>query len=106
MRFLRSSHSGPSWQRATLQYARDMVAPSLWENPGFIRVNVLMTGIWGGIFTINLVLEYLAFAYPGTGGGIALLLTYPVLIASIVFTIWYPRHIRGTRAPVPGEPGT
>jgi hypothetical protein len=31
----------------TLQYARKMVDRVLWENPVFIRVNVLMTGFWG-----------------------------------------------------------
>ena len=53
----------------TLQYARDMVDRALWENPVFIRVNVLMTGVWGGIFAINFTLSYLAFASPRTLSG-------------------------------------
>jgi hypothetical protein len=82
----------------TLQYARGMVDRSLWENPFFIRVNVLMTGVWGGVFAINLALSYLTFAAPHTYGRIASPLTYGVLIAGIVFTIWYPRYIQAKRA--------
>ena len=61
----------------TLQYARGMVDRSLWEKPGFIQVNFLMTGVWGCVFGINLCL-----------------LTYLVLIAGIVFTIWYPGYVK------------
>jgi hypothetical protein len=83
----------------TLQYAREMVDQKLWENPVFIRVNVLMTGVWGGIFAVNLILSYLTFASPQAVGWIASPLTYLVLIAGIVFTIWYPRHLMRHRSP-------
>ncbi|MGA2918014.1 hypothetical protein [Methanoregula sp.] len=89
----------------TLQYAREMVDRTLWENPVFIRVNVLMTGVWGGIFVINLTLNYLTFAYPHTAGGIAPPLTYLVLIAGIIFTIWYPGHIQKKHAPASEQRG-
>jgi hypothetical protein len=89
----------------TLQYARDMVDRALWENPLFIRVNNLMTGTWGAVFAINLVISYLAFAYPHATAGIALPLTYLVLIAGIIFTLWYPGHIRKKHAPASGQSG-
>jgi hypothetical protein len=78
----------------TLQYARDMVDRTVWEKPAFIRANVLMTGVWGGVFVINFILDYLAFAYPNSAGGITPPLTYLVLIAGIIFTIWYPGHLQ------------
>jgi hypothetical protein len=90
----------------TLQYAREMVDRTLWESPAFIRVNVLMTGVWGGVFTINLALGYLAFAYPHSVGGIAPPLTYLALIAGIIFTIWYPGYIRKKHAAASGRSGT
>jgi hypothetical protein len=86
----------------TLQYAREMVDPKLRENPGFIRVNVLMTGVWGGIFVINLILCYLTFAFPLTLGWITSPLTYLVLIAGIIFTISYPRHLLKKHSPASG----
>jgi hypothetical protein len=90
----------------TLQYARGMVDPSLWENPFFIRVNLLMTGAWGGIFAINFVLCSLASLAPHVYGSIASPLTYIILIAGIVFTVWYPRHIRARRTGAPGPRGS
>ena len=51
----------------TLQYAREMVDPSRHENPVFLRVNILMTGIWGGIYVVNALLDYLALVFPGPG---------------------------------------
>ncbi len=83
----------------TLQYARDMVDRMLWENPVFIRVNVLMTGVWGGIFVINFTLSSLAFMAPHAVGWIASPLTYLVLIAGIIFTIWYPGHEQKKHSP-------
>jgi len=78
----------------TLQYARAMVDRSLWEKPGFIRVNQIMTGVWGAAFAINLLLSYFVLTVPGFPGGMATLLTYGVLAAGIVFTLWYPGHVR------------
>jgi hypothetical protein len=89
----------------TLQYAREMVDRSVWEKPGFIRVNRLMTGAWGGVFVINLALSMVALAGPDLIGRIVPLLTYIVLAAGIGFTIWYPRHIQKNNPPVPSGPG-
>lgn len=78
----------------TLQYARGMVDRKLWGNPFFIWVNIVMTGVWGCVFVVNLVLIYLTLVFPHSVGGITLLLTYLVLIAGIIFTIWYPQHLQ------------
>jgi len=85
----------------TLQYARGMVDKALWDNPLFIRVNVFMTGIWGGIFSINAGLNAIALIAPGPAGHIFQVLTYFVLVSGIIFTMWYPGHIRKKYAPVP-----
>ena len=58
-----------------------------------------MTGVWGGIFAINFTLSSLAFMSPHAVGWIASPLTYLVLIAGIIFTIWYPGHEQKKHAP-------
>ena len=83
----------------TLQYARGMVDMALWKNPRFIRLNVLMSGIWGGIFLVNLGLSAAALVAPGSAGHVAQVATYFVLVAGIAFTIWFPEHMRKTSAP-------
>ena len=87
----------------TLQYAREMVDRALWENPEFIRVNVLMTGVWGGIFSVNCTLSYVTFTAPQAVGGITSPLMYLVLIAGIIFTMWYPEHVRNVHSSAPGQ---
>jgi hypothetical protein len=78
----------------TLQYARGMVDRTLWEKPRFIRVNVMITGIWGGVFLVNLGLSSIAFIMPGLPGRIAQVSTYIVLAAGALFTLWYPERVR------------
>jgi len=78
----------------TLQYAREMVDKALWENPGFIRVNILITSVWDGVFLLNLGLTAIALLNPGFIGRIALLLTCAVIMAGIIFTLWYPDYVR------------
>jgi hypothetical protein len=83
----------------TIQYARRMVDPAMWENPYFIRVNVLMTGVWGAIFFVNLILSGIALTAQGLLSLAAQLLIYGALGAGIAFTLLYPRHIRKKKAP-------
>jgi hypothetical protein len=78
----------------TLQYAREMVDPAHHKNPVFLRVNILMTGVWGGIFAVNALLDYFALVFPGPAGETAALITYGTLAAGIVFTLWYPVYIK------------
>jgi hypothetical protein len=78
----------------TLQYAREMVDPAHRDNPVFLGVNILMTGVWGSVFVVNALLDYLALVLPGLAGQAAALITYAVLAAGIVFTLWYPGYIK------------
>ncbi|GAA4258897.1 hypothetical protein [Azospirillum formosense] len=46
----------------TLQYAREHVAPDLWDSPDFIRTNYVITGAWALAFFV-LVIADLALLY-------------------------------------------
>ena len=61
-----------------------------------------MTGVWGGVFVINLLLSYVSLISPQTLGRFTSPLTYLVLIAGIVFTISYPRHLMKKYSPTSG----
>jgi len=85
----------------TLQYARGMVDKALWDNPYFVHVNVLMTAVWGGVFSINLGLSAITLTTSGLIGRIAQMITYIVLAIGIIFTLTYPEHVRKKHAPTP-----
>ena len=78
----------------TSQYARDMVDKSVWDHPAFIAINVFMTGVWGGLFVVNLLLGIISKIAAGPVGQIAGMLVYVVLIIGILFTMLYPDYVR------------
>jgi len=81
----------------TLDYAREQVDPSLWDNPGFIRSNVIITAIWGLAFTINAMLAWgkaERLVLPDLGYE---LISYAFLIGTVVFTSWYTKMVRAKR---------
>ena len=49
----------------TYQYAKEDWDKSYWTDPAFIRINEIITGVWGGIFLFNTLLGALAvFVFP------------------------------------------
>jgi all-trans-retinol 13,14-reductase len=80
----------------TAQYARQDWPREYWRAPLFLRINALLTAVWGVVFTTNAGLGALAIIRPearlwlvavlpqvGIGAGVAL---------SIVVPRWYPRR--------------
>ena len=78
----------------TLDYARQRVDPSLWNDPRFLRVNRRLTAAWGVAFTINALLAFGKMQRFGVEPLAYELLTYACLIGTALFTSWYPAHVR------------
>lgn len=81
----------------TLQYAREQVAPELWNNPQFIRTNYVITSVWALAFAVMVVAE-LALLYvpdlPKRAGVIVIVLA---LVGAVKFTSWYPERVRNAQ---------
>jgi hypothetical protein len=78
----------------TLDYAREHTDPSFWGSPLFIRTNVVITSFWSSIFTVNTILAWGKIEHlilPEWGYEI---ITYTLLIGTVVFTKWYPSRAR------------
>jgi all-trans-retinol 13,14-reductase len=87
----------------TIQYAREQAPVEVWDHPLFMRLNVILTVIFGLMFTVNAGLGVLALI---TGHLIVLGLIVPIvlLISAIVFSSTYPkrygeRFVPGFNAP-------
>jgi hypothetical protein len=81
----------------TLDYARDHTDPSLWDNPLFIRTNVIIASVWGLIFSTSTILawgkmEHFILSELGYE-----VLTYTLLIGTVAFTTWYPNYVHRRR---------
>ena len=81
----------------SLDYAREHTDPALWNDPAFIRTNVIVTAAWAVTFTVNATLAWgkmERFVLPELGYEV---LSYLFLLATAAFTSWYPNHVRSLR---------
>jgi all-trans-retinol 13,14-reductase len=77
----------------TIQYAREHVAPELWQTAPFIRVNRYITAVWG----LDFFLSALVSLYRHTTGDTGLVLQYAWVLLSVfaaLFTTRFPAWYR------------
>lgn len=77
----------------TLEYARAHTDPAKWDDPLFIRVNVLLTTVWGAVFSFNTAVAWVQMKrlLPEWS---CHTLSYAALIGAAAFTSWYPARVR------------
>ncbi len=81
----------------TLDYAREHTEPELWQNPRFIRNNILITAVWATAFSVNAVLAWgkmVDALLPGWGYEV---LSYTILVGTALFTTTYSKRLQRAR---------
>jgi hypothetical protein len=76
----------------TLQYAKLEADQNLWDNPLFLRVNHIMTGVLGSIFLGMLLVNIYRFTHPGVLNG--WFIWFIVSLAQITFIKQFPKWYR------------
>jgi phytoene dehydrogenase-like protein/intracellular septation protein A len=77
----------------TYQYAKEDWDKSYWTDPAFIKINEIITGVWGGIFLFNSLLGALAvFVFPAQEILFAVILPNIGVVAGIVFSSRFPGY--------------
>lgn len=80
----------------TLQYAREQVPKQFWRKPGFIKVNNILTAVWGTIFLFSAILHIFPFNHTTYEKIIYQFLIYGSTALGIWFTQkfpgWYRQH--------------
>ena len=77
----------------TYQYAKEDWDKSYWNDPAFIQINEIITGVWSGIFLLNSFLGALAvFVFPLQSILLAVILPNIGVIAGIVFSSRFPAY--------------
>lgn len=77
----------------TLDYAREHVAPELWNSPAFLRSCQIIASVWAGAFTINAGLAGLKMMADGHEVFFEAL-SYALLLAAAGFTQIFPLWLR------------
>ncbi len=88
---LGSLAAGMPW---TSQYARLEVPEERWNDPGFIRINQVLTGFWGLLFLSGLIKSIYMFIYPGSLGIFGDAYIWISIIIGVVFTVKYPQYAK------------
>lgn len=78
----------------TLQYAREQVAPELWDTPTFRRTNTVITGVWAAAFLVLVIADIVMLTMPEVPHRFGILLTAAALVGAFKFTAWYPDRVR------------
>ena len=78
----------------TLRYARQHVDPALWNEPGFLRTNYVITGAWAAAFAVMAAAEGAMVFNPALPQTFGFAVVAVTLLAAIGFTVWYPARVR------------
>lgn len=73
----------------TIQYAKERVPRDKWNQPLFIKINYVLTAVWGLIFLMNIGLHVLSLYYPSFNRFYGFV-SYMPSIFGILFTLWFP----------------
>ncbi|MFC9228113.1 hypothetical protein ACFTZI_03960 [Streptomyces decoyicus] len=77
----------------TMAIARRMAPPEVWHTPLFRRINVVLTSVWAGSFTLTAIAQAVASAYE-----VNVIFSIVIQIAGFVlparFTAGYPERAR------------
>lgn len=83
----------------TLDYAKEHTDPCLWSSPRFLKSNYVITAIWAATFSVNCSLAYLKMEHLGPSGVAYDFASHSLLIATALFTVWYPKHLQKAAFP-------
>lgn len=81
----------------TLDYAKEHTDRSLWDNPVFLKTNIIITSAWAATFTVTAGLAFLKMNRLVFDDLTLELISYALLIGCAFFTVWYQGHVRKMR---------
>ena len=82
----------------TLQYSREGVEPERAKSAPFMRVNYIITAVWGIAFTLGLAVDAFLLLHPEPGLLFWDNLKWVFMVLAIIFTVWYPPYVHKKRA--------
>ncbi len=83
-------------QPFTMQYARAEVDKSVWQSPGFIHANRVITAFWGVLFLSSLGMNIYKLSHPELGWFYEIL-GWVLILLGLAFTVGYTDLARKRR---------
>ncbi|WP_327323511.1 hypothetical protein OG735_14075 [Streptomyces sp. NBC_01210] len=90
----------------TVQYGRERVSPEYWRSREFLRINYVITGVWGTAFLVAAVAGGFGDLVLHNADNLwtAWIIQIGAIVTALSFTEWYPQVVRsrnGTGEPPP-----
>jgi hypothetical protein len=83
-------------QPFTLQYAREQVAPELWDAPEFVRTSYVITAVWALAFAVMVAAELALLTVPSMPQHLGIAAIVLALVGAVKFTGWYPERVKAS----------
>jgi hypothetical protein len=80
----------------TLQYAREQVAPDLWNSPVFVRTNYVISSVWALAFVVMVIADLVLLYMPDLPPRFGIIATILALVGAIKFTGWYTDRVKAS----------
>lgn len=74
----------------TIQYAKEQVSADKWQHPLFLKINYLLSAVWGLMFLLGLALQVVKINYPVLDGWVYEVVSYLPSVFAIWVTTWFP----------------
>jgi hypothetical protein len=84
----------------TMQYARENIDAATQADPGFLKVNYVLTWVWAGAMALMMAVDVLSIYLPSLPLWAGLALTFVLRSGAVQFTKWYPQRIRSETATI------
>jgi hypothetical protein len=78
----------------TLQYAKEETPREIWNQPGFIRTNYVITAVWALAFTAMVAADLVMVDLPNIPLQVSVGVTVVALVGAIRFTTRYPAYVQ------------
>lgn len=78
----------------TMQYARESVNAETSKQPGFIRINYILTWVWSAALVLMLIADIVSIYLPSTPLWVCAAIAFAARNSATYFTQWYPKRVR------------
>jgi hypothetical protein len=83
----------------TLQYAREHVDAATTREPGFLRINYVLSWVWAGAMTLMMAANMLVIYTPWFPLWAGVATAFVLRQSAIQFSKWYPRYLHPDHVP-------
>jgi hypothetical protein len=79
----------------TAYYAKQTTPREYWQSPVFLRVNRVLTALWGTVFVLNALCDVAVGFWGADPDLFNWVVPVVLVVAAVKITAWYPDHVTG-----------